>query len=91
MNNNMKDGNSSALLGGISAIFLSIVTIEMVILKCGSWFLWVAFGLIIFANAKAVKITMGQVKTKSKKTKVLLGIASLVCALLVFGVISYIR
>jgi len=48
MNKNMKYGESSALMGGICAIFLFISAIEMVILQTGSWY-WKAFMLLISA------------------------------------------
>lgn len=91
MNQNMKHGESSALIGGISAILLFIITIEMMILDYGSKYSWIFFFFVILINAGNVNIFRSQLKNKSKKTKILLLLLCSVFALVSLGVIYYIR
>lgn len=91
MNKNIKYGESSALLGGISAFLLSIILLEMIILQVGSMYLWLGTLVVILANGKAMGITLGEVKKESKKTKVFFGMFCLVIAAVGFGVLWFIR
>lgn len=91
MNKNIKYGESSALLGGISAFLLSIILLEMIILQVGSMYLWLGTLVVILANGKAMGITLGEVKKGSKKTKVFFGMFCLVIAAVGFGVLWFIR
>ena len=91
LNKKIKYGEESALIGGISSICLFIFAIAMIVLQYGSPYIWVTFLLIAFLNTKAISITLDNVKKEGRKTIVLfLGFFCIV-ALLVFGVISYIR
>ena len=91
LNKKIKYGEESALIGGISSICLFIIAIIMIVLQYGSPYMWVTFLLIAFLNTKAISITLDNVKKEGRKTIVLfLGFICIV-ALLVFGVISYIR
>ena len=91
LNKKIKYGEESALIGGISSICLFIIAITMIVLQYGSPYMWVTFLLIAFLNTKAISITLDNVKKEGRKTIVLfLGFFCIV-ALLVFGVISYIR
>lgn len=91
LNKKIKYGEESALIGGISSICLFIIAIIMIVLQYGSPYMWVTFLLIAFLNTKAISITLDNVKKEGRKTIVLfLGFFCIV-ALLVFGVISYIR
>lgn len=91
MNKNIKYGESSALLGGISAILLSIITLEMIVLQIGNLYLWIGMLLIILANGKAVSITLNEVKKESSKVKALFGLFCIVIAAVGFGVLWFIR
>ena len=51
-NKKMKYGEESALLGGLSAIFLFISAIAMIVLKYGTPYVWVLFLFIAFSNSK---------------------------------------
>ena len=91
MNQNMKHGESSVLIGGISAILLFIITVEMIALNYGSKFTWIIFFFVIFINAGNVNIFWCQLKKQRKTTKILLLLFCLVFAIISFGVIYYIR
>ena len=91
MNQNMKHGESSALIGGISALLLFILTVEMMVLNYGSKFSWILLFFVIFINAGNVNIFRSQLKKERKKTKILLMLLCSVFALVAFGVIYYIR
>lgn len=91
MNKNIKYGESSALLGGISAFLLSIILLEMIVLQVGSMYLWLGLLAVILANSKAMGITLGEVKKESKKNKAFFGMFCLVIAAVGFGVLWFIR
>ena len=91
MNKNMKYGESSALMGGISAMFLFIAAIEMIMLQYGNWFWYVVMLLICAVNVEAVHIVLSQIKAEGKKTAIQFGLFMLVYAVVAFGVIWYIR
>lgn len=91
MNKKMKYGEESALLGGISSIFLFIFAIAMIILQYGSPYILVTFLLVAFLNTKAISITLDNVKKEGKKTILLFAVFFGIVTILVFGVISYIR
>lgn len=91
MNKNIKYGESSALLGGISAFLLSIILLEMIVLQVGSMYLWLGLLAVILANGKAMGITLGEVKKESKKNKAFFGMFCLVIAAVGFGVLWFIR
>lgn len=91
MNKNMKYGESSALVGGVCAIFIFISVIEMIILQYGSWFWYVVMLLVCAVNVEAVHITLNQIKKEDKKSKLLFGLVYVVYAIVSFGVIWYIR
>lgn len=91
MNQNMKHGESSVLIGGISAILLFIITVEMIALNHGSKFTWIIFFFVIFINAGNVNVFWCQLKKQRKTTKILLLLFCLVFAIISFGVIYYIR
>ena len=90
-NKKMKYGEESALLGGLSAIFLFISAIAMIVLKYGNPYVWVLFLFIAFSNSKAISITFDTAKKEGKKTMLLFAGFICVVAVLVFGVIYYIR
>ncbi len=91
MNKKIKYGESMALLGGVSAIFLSIITLAMIVLNYGSVYVKGGFFLIVLINAEAINITIKQLKKENKKSKILFGLGCFVMALLSFGIIYYIR
>ena len=91
MNKKIKYGEESALIGGISSIFLFIIAIAMIILQYGSPYVWVTFLLISFLNTKAVSITIDNAKKEGKKTIFFFAGFIIVVAILVFGVIAYIK
>ena len=91
MNKNMKYGESSALMGGICAIFLFIAAIEMIILQVGSWYWCVTLLLICAVNVEAVHITLSQVKAEGKKSAIQFGLFYLVSAIVIFSVLWYTR
>ena len=91
MNKKMKYGEESALLGGISSIFLFIFAIAMIILQYGSPYILVTFLLVAFLNTKAISITLDNVKKEGKKIILLFAVFFGIVTILVFGVISYIR
>lgn len=90
-NKKMKYGEESALLGGLSAIFLFISAIAMIVLKYGTPYVWVLFLFIAFSNSKAISITFDTAKKEGKKTVLMFAGFICVVAVLVFGVIYYIR
>ena len=91
MNKKIKYGEESALIGGISSILLFIIAIAMIILQYGSPYIWVTFLLISFLNMKAVSITIDNAKKEGKKTVILFSGFIIIFAVLVFGVIVYIK
>ena len=91
LNKKIKYGEESALMGGISSIFLFIIAIAMIILQYGSPYIWVTFLLLSFLNMKAISITIDNAKKEGKKTFLLFVGYFIVVTALVFGVISYIR
>ena len=91
MNKKIKYGEESALLGGVSSIFLFIIAIAMIVLQYGSPYIWVTFLLIVFLNTKAISITLDNVKKEGKKTILVFAAFYCIVTVLVFGVLSYIR
>lgn len=91
MNKKIKYGEESAMLGGISAIFLFIIAIAMIILQYGSMYIAVAFLLIAFINTRAIGIVLDSVKKEGKKTIILAAGLCAIVTIIVFGVISLIR
>lgn len=91
LNKKIKYGEESALIGGISSIFLFVFAIAMIILQYGSPYIWVTFLLIAFLNTKAVSITIDKAKKEGKRTLLLFIVFFVIVTILVFGVIAYIR
>ena len=91
MNKKIKYGEESALLGGVSSVFLFIIAIAMIVLQYGSPYIWVTFLLIVFLNTKAISITLDNVKKEGKKTILVFAAFYCIVTVLVFGVLSYIR
>lgn len=90
-NKKTKYGEESASVGGISAIFLFIIAIAMVILQYGSIYIAVAFLIITFVNMRAISAVFDSVKKEGKRTISLFVGLYVIFTIIVFGVIYLIR
>lgn len=91
MNKKIKYGEESALLGGISAIFLFVIAIAMIVMQYGSVYIAVAFLIIAFINTRSISIVLDSVKKEGKRTILLFAGLCVIVTVIVFGVIYFIK
>lgn len=91
MNKKIKYGEESALLGGISAIFLFVIAIAMIVMQYGSVYIAVAFLIIAFINTRSISIALDSVKKEGKRTILLFAGLCAIVTVIVFGVIYFIK